>query len=106
MSVTIQIPMEVRMHLLKRALQGANYPTNTGDLVEVAELNFASDIVIDMITDLGDSQYFSFLDVAQEIMYRRRNEGDSADDVEDEDDDEDALYSSEFDFLDLRKEYF
>ena len=91
------------MRLLQRALQGTVYPTNTGEMVEVAEFNFAPDFVIDMITDLGDSQYFSFLDVAQEITYRRK---DSGDETNNDDDEDEELYSSEFDFLDQRKEYF
>lgn len=104
MSVTIKMPVEVRKQLLRHALQGATYPSSTGELIEVAESNYAADVAIDMLTDLGDSQYYSFLDVTQEVMYQRRNE--EVNDDEDVDDDEEGeILSSDFDYLDIRKEY-
>ena len=52
---------------MHRYLQGAQYPMSKGSVIEYAEQNGASWYVLQLLDRLQDGQYFSFLDLAQEI---------------------------------------
>jgi Protein of unknown function (DUF2795) len=68
MQTYISKVIKIKNEHLKEILVGAEYPLTKGELIELAQLNYADEDLLHALYTLGDSNYYSLADIQQEIQ--------------------------------------